>query len=280
MKKRVVLCLIIILAASSTFCFNYSSASSNKPPAPEFTLQTVAYPYDVPPTTTSTTDPYTGKITTTTIPGYHVENKTIEAVIKNNGASNYNFRYKGHYTDKWSYYPFEPNDYSVADGFGVPYQASASEHTIVTLRFLPENIPADGSVDIQVQGLFGTYDAIPYGHAVFVGGLTYDFIFNGTASDWSDTQTITIGATASSSTSDTSPSTSPSTSPDSSTSPSQESASPTTPDHSVNETPLETTLYGIAVTTAIVLTVSLSLLVYVKKRRRQPRANAFCYEML
>lgn len=164
---------------------------------PEFTLKYVDYSYDVPPKTTSTTDPYTNKTTTTTIPGYHVENKTIEATIKNNvGASYYNFRYKGHYSEEWSYYPSDPDSpsgYNHYDAYSVPCQASTSDYTVISLYFLPESIPEGGQVDVQVQALFGNYDAVPYGHFVPLPAPTYDFYFNGTTSDWSNTQTITIG---------------------------------------------------------------------------------------
>ena len=72
-----------------------AESSIPKPSVPEFTLKYVDNSYDVPPKTTTSTDPYTNEITTTTIPGYHVENRTVEAVIKNNvGASYYNFRIK------------------------------------------------------------------------------------------------------------------------------------------------------------------------------------------
>ena len=115
------------------------------------TLRYVDHSYDVPPKTTSTTDPYTNETTTTTIPGYHVENKTVEAVIKNNlGASYYNFRYKGHYAEDWSYYPFRPssNGYSLADSFFVPCKASDSGYTVIAMTFLPKSIPAGGQVDL------------------------------------------------------------------------------------------------------------------------------------
>jgi hypothetical protein len=76
--------------------FGTAQASTDVNGVPDFTLRYVDNSYDVPPKTTTSTDPYTNEITTTTIPGYHVENKTVEAVIKNNiGASHYNFRYKG-----------------------------------------------------------------------------------------------------------------------------------------------------------------------------------------
>jgi hypothetical protein len=197
MTKRVTLLLIVISIVSSLILAKAAPASASTPAVPEFTLEYVDYSYDVPPATTSTTDPYTNETTTTTVPGYHVENKIWEATIKNNiGASYYNFRYKGHYEEEWSYYPSDPDSirgYNHYDAFSVPCQASDSDYTVISLTFLPKSIPEGGQVDIQVQALFGNYDAVPYGHIQPMPAPTYDFYFNGTTSDWSATQTITFG---------------------------------------------------------------------------------------
>ena len=48
-------------------------------------------------------------------------------------------------------------------------------------------------IDFQIQGLFGSYNATPSNNQIFPDlGTTYDFVFNGTVSDWSSTQTLTI----------------------------------------------------------------------------------------
>ena len=143
--------LIAGLVLAGIVRFGTAQASTAVNNVPEFTLRYVDNSYDVPLKTTSTTDPYTNETTTTTIPGYHVENKTVEAVIKNNlGASYYNFRYKGHYAEDWSYYPFRPssNGYSLADSFFVPCKASDSGYTVIAMTFLPKSIPAGGQVDL------------------------------------------------------------------------------------------------------------------------------------
>jgi hypothetical protein len=129
--------LVAGLVLAGAMGFGTAQASTDVNGVPEFTLRYVDNSYDVPPTTTSTTDPYTNEITTTTVPGYHVENKTVEAVIKNDlGASYYNFRYKGHFSEEWSYYPSDPDSvsgYNHYDYYSVPYQASASSYTEATL---------------------------------------------------------------------------------------------------------------------------------------------------
>jgi hypothetical protein len=193
--------LMAILIAGSVLAgimgFGTAQASTGVNGVPDFTLRYVDYSYDVPPKTTSTTDPYTNETTTTTIPGRHVDNKTVEAVIRNNvGASYYNFRYKGHYAEEWRYYPFDPDSrfgYSLPDAFYVPYKASDSSFTVAALPFYSfKNVPAGGLIDVQVQALFGDFDADPWGHLLPMEP-TYDFDFTGTTSDWSSTQTITIG---------------------------------------------------------------------------------------
>ena len=186
--------LIAGLISASAIRFGTVHAQQS---VPEFTLEYVDYSYDIPPKTTTTINPYTNETTTTTIPGRHVENKTIQATINNNiGASYYNFRYKGHYEKEWSYYPFDPDSrfgYSLPDAFYVPYKASNSSYTVAFLRsYFFKDVPEGGEVDVQVQALFGDFDAEPWGHLLPIEP-TYDFDFTGTTSDWSETQTITFG---------------------------------------------------------------------------------------
>jgi len=203
MSKSATLLIVALLAVSIlVMVISVFAESIPEPSVPEFTLKYVDYSYDVPPKTKSTTNPYTNKTTTTTIPGYHVENKTIEATIKNNlGASYYNFRYKGHYTDEWNYYPFRPSSsgYSLPDTYSVPYEASDSDYTVAALpSYFFKDIPEGGEVDVQVQVLFGDFRAEPFGH-IFLPAPTYDFYFEGTTSGWSETQTIKISESQTSS---------------------------------------------------------------------------------
>ncbi len=203
MEKNYAITIIIALMASSLIIAQSVNAQSiTKPSTPEFTLKYVDRSYDVAPVTTAKTDPYTGEKTTTTTPGYHVGMKTIEATIKNpSGVSYYNFRWKGHFEDGWHYEPFNPNaslPYFLSDSFSVPYQASTSTYTVTDLRLYYElQSITKGEIDVQVQSLYGTFRAEPYVHVIDVGGPTYDFYFEGTASDWSSTQTIEIGQDAS-----------------------------------------------------------------------------------
>jgi hypothetical protein len=205
--KSLEILIFLIIAMSSLSLIMVKPASAEPPlstsSSPTFTLKFVDNSYNVPPATTSTTDPYTGNVTTTTKPGCYVENKTIEAIITNDlGASYYNFRYKGHYSDQWSYYPSDPNlsdGYNHYDYYSVPYQTdSSSIYTAVLLNSLPKTVPVNGELDVQVQALFGDYRAVPYGHMMVLPAPTYDFYFSGTESNWSPTQTFTIPEASSS----------------------------------------------------------------------------------
>jgi hypothetical protein len=183
--------------------------SINKPSIPEFSVRILAHPYDVPPKTTTTIDQYTGKETTTTQPGYHVENKSIEIKIKNQPFTPYNLttytRYnhetgesysyesthtinlyynvgvKGHFGNDWTSvgsiysYPEGPQSNAQLD----------SEYTVIEIE--ADDYPEEAVLDFRVQALAGYY--VPYGRSVVIFG--YDFY--GQESDWSAIQTLTIG---------------------------------------------------------------------------------------
>ena len=215
-SKSFALILILIIAISSLSLLMVKPASAQsipKPSVPEFTVKYVDNSYDVPPT--YETDQYTGK-TIVTHDGYHVDNRSIELRIKNqpfisyndsNGNTirlYYNFRYKGGFTDTWTYYPENSNGQSVIHyngGLGndfemypPTYSASNSEYTIVLLRLSllgppigNQEIPDGVNVDFQVQAMIGYFTRNNYGY----------IILTGQSSDWSPTQTITIGETSS-----------------------------------------------------------------------------------
>jgi hypothetical protein len=163
------------------------------PSVPQFTLTYADHSFDVPAKTTQSTDPYTGKVTTTTIPGYHVKNFTLDVTIKNqpypstiNHGNSSTLKYfiqgKGH---------FESDGYLTSgDGTdGAVVVASNSEYTVVSI---PIGI-SEGSVDYRVKASLGYAYPYYYGLTPFVGWASSD-------SDWSNAQTITIGTVTSTST--------------------------------------------------------------------------------
>jgi hypothetical protein len=189
-----------------------------KPPVPEFTLNLVNHPIDIPATTpTYTTDPYTGE-TKLQSPGsaeYMIDNWTIELWIPNkqfndpNGSSTfhlyYDVRTKGHFEQNWRdlYAPF----YSTYDSKafipnGSPSQSNKVYTVITYSAYFPPyysypqvSYPPNAQVDFQVSALLGHDSEIfvndhplapyPIGHEE--PATAYDI-----QSDWGATQTLTI----------------------------------------------------------------------------------------
>ena len=181
------LILIVIMSCVTLLTFKPANAQTIPTPSvPQFTFKFVdnaSYLMHEPP-----------------VHDYYVQNVTL-TIIKNNGASYYNFRYKWHDTSKWSYYPFNPNDtngYNDYGDFSIPNPASASNYTeIIMNNFLHMSSSYVGwLIDFQIQGLFGSYNATPSNNQIFPElGTTYDFVFSGTVSDWSSTQTLQFDGT-------------------------------------------------------------------------------------
>jgi hypothetical protein len=193
MSRTTTTALIAILIASSITIIQLTSAAS-APSVPEFTVKQVDRSYDVP--TTYSTNQYTGE--TITNPGYHVQNRTIDVIIKNQPFSPstvegnttglfYNVQAKGSFED-WSnsLYSDSHNKYAFA--------ASTSGYTIVTIIMGSDGwYPSDGSqVDIRAQAVTGySYYVWSLGGGPIPIGTQFRLL---AASDWSNTQTITIGS--------------------------------------------------------------------------------------
>jgi len=193
--KNFTLILILLLAVSSLAVVSSVSGQSLKPVVTEFSLQYVDNSHDVPPEYEYTKDLYTGETITTTIPGYRVDNKSIVATIKNpSGVDAFNFRWKSHDDSSWHYHPFNTEEdqtppLSASGAGGPPAYASDSEYTVVTV--FPVNRLYAAPVDVQVQALYGDYRAT-HNSPILLEGDYYDYYFDGQASYWSDTKTVTI----------------------------------------------------------------------------------------
>ncbi len=220
--KTFSLVLILILAMSLFIIAQSVSAQTTpKPSVPKFTVRYVDYSYDIPPV--YGIDQYTGQNTIIQA-GYHVDNSSIEFTIKNqpfqsyndtNGNYNtlyYNFRFKGQYGDSWSNYPDLGHSYGRFSGLFPDVSASNSDYTVISIPLLAltayatstHSIPMGVKVDFQVQAIMGYISSTP------TGMLAGDFFsFEGNRSDWSNTQTVTLGNTALSSSTPTSTASSP-----------------------------------------------------------------------
>jgi len=200
MGKCAALLLIVVLTVSSLILVNLARASITTPSVPEFTLKLADHSYDVPPSTTTTTDPYTGKQTVITHPGYHVQNRTIEVTIKNQQFTPYsidnqhtiylfyNVSYKGHYAGDWMYYP--SGSYGRNSNAATRIPQSTSDYTVV-----PFSAPTEGQMDFRVQTQIGYYTESQLYYAL-PGAPFSIYTFIGEVSGWSNTQTITISASS------------------------------------------------------------------------------------
>ncbi|MEM2108402.1 MAG: hypothetical protein QXL10_03860 [Candidatus Bathyarchaeia archaeon] len=215
MNRFVVLLFITILAVESLFSVTaaLASASIPKPTIPEFTVKFVDNSYDVPPT--YGVDPYTGKKVMTQA-GYHVQDKIVEVVIKNqpfipykdaNGNSirlYYSIRVKGHFGDAWAYPNF---GYYYVEGDEEANYVEAdvgSDYTVITYGLVGNNgtkdyfcldVSAGGQVDFQVRAFIGYYTRTTTMTAL---GESHRDVFIGESSSWSNTQTITVNSNSSS----------------------------------------------------------------------------------
>ncbi len=215
MQGSLALAVLLLLVAS--MIINPASASIPKPSVPEFTLEFVDNSYNKPPTTISTINPYNNKTTTTTYPGYYVQNFTIVVTIKNqpypvtlNGnASNlyYNIRTKGHFAENWSISIYS---YTSLSPGNLPTQSSS----LYTVLSYPIYYSPGDQVDYQVEAILGyqySYDEYNYGGYSHLQPIRISyFIYE--LSNWSLTQTFTMPETSTSTSSSPNPTPSPTTS--------------------------------------------------------------------
>ncbi len=186
-------------AQTITFVLDIANQPIPKPSVPEFTVELADHSYNVPPippaSPTYTTDPYSGKQVilspgSSGIPGYHVQNFTIDIIIVNqpypaiiNGNSSfvyYDVRIKGHFGQDWTeLFPYYSNS---------PIQSN-SQYTVISL---PANYHVGDQIDIQVQAAIGYKIVTLIGHPPIPNVYTESVDFQHASSDWSPTQTLTI----------------------------------------------------------------------------------------
>lgn len=126
MRKGIALVLVTCLMASSLLVFHITSTTvqaTSKPSVPQFSAKFIDNSYDVPPSNTTVTDPYTGKETTTTTPGYRAEKYDLEITIKNQPFTSYtnadgyeyNLYYdvqvKGRFEENWKVFHSDSQSY-------------------------------------------------------------------------------------------------------------------------------------------------------------------------
>lgn len=207
-KQKVTSLLLIAAFFVSMFALISTSSAVSTPSVPEvISVKFVDLSYAFAPV--YGTDQYTGETVVKTA-GYNVDNRSIAITIRNqpytssyiNGNSTnlfFNFRVKGQYgTDaNWDYYPFAEDGQSTSTygGTFVPLsertpapafsQSNGAETTITFTIPGVYRISADTTLGVQVQALDGY---------MYYWDRQYHFV--GESSGWSETKTVTIGASS------------------------------------------------------------------------------------
>ena len=102
----------------------------------------------------------------------------------------YNIRVKGHFGQESDWKEFY-SPYSQIQREGAQYTCdigptkSSTQYTIISI---PAKYPSNSQLDFQVQALEGYYTQ----YYPYAGVSAYGWRFTGEASDWSNTQTITV----------------------------------------------------------------------------------------
>ena len=198
------LTIIIVLSCLTLLTVKPVNAQTiPKPSVPEFTVILIDSSYDIPPS--STVNPYNGQITTEA--GRYVESRTIQLSIKNQPFTpflikeqygdrivylHHEIRWKGHFEKDWHQYDYPLDDYAMLTVENARLKTAYSvflykgEYSSAGWGGLGPTLPPDAQVDFQVKAFIGYaswYD----------GGGASGWAFSGEESDWSNTQTITIG---------------------------------------------------------------------------------------
>ncbi len=205
MGKSASLLVAAVLLASSFLFVVSVNAQMQKPSTPEFTMHYVDYSYAVQPS--YTVNQYTGQ-TVTSDQVYPVDNRTVEFTIKNqpftpytDSSGNhihlyYNFHFKGTYGTEWANYPDTSHTYGI---YSYTFPDTSASKTAYTTILIPISaltcypagtpvIPSGVQLEFQLQAIEGYINSESTG---MMAGSFMDFA--GERSDWSSTQTVTLG---------------------------------------------------------------------------------------
>jgi hypothetical protein len=276
MRKTWSLLVVFALVASSLIMAVPVQAELPKPSVPDFTLRYVENSNDVP--ATYDVDPYTGK-TVMIKESYHIQNNSVQVVIKNQPYTSYrnenapliwlyySIAQKGHF-ESWGTEDWHGGSITtkIYDEYLTGYIVSSkSDYTIVSYGIAGNNgtnsgysplvkATLRGQVDFKVQAIIGystrfneSFSGPPIG--LEPGESYHYYIFTGESSDWSSTQTVTIGDTAA-----TTPSTTAS---PTMTGPAQPSITTITPEETQTDLPLSSNWETVAI---VGLTVAVAVL--------------------
>jgi len=264
-SKLLTLILILVLLTS---LFTLSTKSdevhaASKPSVPQFTVKLIDNSYDIPPSTTTIADPYTGKETTITNTGNHITDRSIEVTIENQpftpytDANNYRHelryivQFKGHFEENWRDFP-SPNRRTTP---------SNSQYTVIlassnSMYGIPLNSLAAGSqLDFRVQAVDGYLKSLSADDVGPLGGTAFiDDVY----SSWSNVKTITIHGE------------SPVTPPTQTNFPSPSISDSYNPPQ---QKPWQSSYLIVILVTVCILTIPIAIITYINKQRKNRFLN-------
>jgi hypothetical protein len=197
---------------ASMFTLISTSSAISTPSVPEIiSVKYVDLSYDVAPV--YGTDQYTGE-TVVKQEGYRIDNRSLAVTLRNQPFTAYNdangtcidlffnFRLKGSYGASWDYYPFAENGYTTQVYGSVLFWSNASpapapkliqtntEYTTITFTIPGAyRVPIGAVLDVQAQTMTG--------YMIYVNKV---YQFFGESSGWSNSKTVKVDNTASSTT--------------------------------------------------------------------------------
>lgn len=221
------LTIIITMSCLTVLFINPADAQTiPKPSAPELTVAFVNHSYDVPPTSTTTTNAYTGEEIVTTKDGYHIQNDSFVLSLRGKPISEniivdgsgvrlfFIIQSKGRYSDNWENLTYVgdgylPLIYTNDDGYAQKVmQLAGNNGTSYTGEGGYNDYEYDGFVGAQYGGQVQFRAMSVIGYIVTVQDEINPFnvrhpyhevLVTLQSSDWSNTQTIDVPANTSTS---------------------------------------------------------------------------------
>jgi len=155
---------------------------------PQFSVKLVDHSYDLPSNTTTTVDPYIGKETTTTYPGYHVIDRTIEVTIKNQLFTPYTTA-NNHSINL--YYVIEIQN--LVDDHLSSFERIQSNSEYTVERFSVNHLTDDTQMFFRVKAKIGYWYDLNEGQMISSEyGIEDPRFFMQEQSDWSSVQTFVL----------------------------------------------------------------------------------------
>ena len=195
--------MLVVLLLSSLLVLSVTPVAVqavSKPSVPQFSVKLIDNSYDIPPATTTYIDQYTGKETTHTQNGYHVNLKTFEVTIKNQPFTPYTnatgheinlyyvVQFKGHFGEDKDWQGVGASDPNGNFAYVSDVYKAQSDSGYTVVLESANMYSGDVQMDFRVQAVTGykEYNWSPGGQ------FGHSYITSGVESGWSKIQTITM----------------------------------------------------------------------------------------